>query len=226
MSAALGVTGTDYYSLAGTSPIGTWTGHGAYSGTPTTTGYPLIAAVNLAAAAKTQTTPAAIRAGVGLATANLDTQLSGLEGSGLTEAQAAQLTAIEDKTALITSTTVQIVSSVITSGQILPLVSAADYGDAYGNLLSITPTVVPSRTGATVWLHITDLQSNEEVFSIQEIAIPDAAAWIFEPTAAQTALLKRALYGRYQYSVWYHRTTGEMIGKVFGGMTVASKGSV
>ncbi len=108
MSAALGVTGTNYYSLAGTSPIGTWVGHGAYSATPTTTGYPLVAAVNLAAAAKaasetarTQTTASAIRAVLGLATANLDTQLSGLEGSGLTEEQAAQLTAVKAKTDLI-----------------------------------------------------------------------------------------------------------------------------
>ncbi len=217
MSAALGVTGTNYYSLAGTSPIGTWVGHGAYTATPTTTGYPLVAAVNLAAAgkaaattAKTQTTATAIRAVLGLATANLDTQLSGLEGSGLTEAQAAQLTNVEEKTALITTATLNFVN-LFDSRNRLTLVRGMDHCVATGYQIDLANLPGAILTGADpVTLSVKRKGESSALLSV-EGEVTGEHALRFEVLKADTDSVTPSEGDRWDciYDAWAKLATGE-----------------
>jgi len=195
---------------------------------------------------------AGVRSAIGLATANLDTQLAAIAldtgttlpaqiagiaaGSGPTvtqirqemDANSTQLTGIKTKTDLITTgTTITVQSPVVTSSNV-QLIRGDDYATADGRQLDWTDSgsTWPDLTGATVTLTFRVVGTDASVTASTGTVVNSGTATQtarFELTAVQTALFTIYTRRAYVYDVQAAlATSGNIVTLAIGYATVTN----
>ncbi len=128
-------------------------------------------------------------------------------GGGLSEQDAAKLNTILTQALLISSGKLSIINPFL-AGKVLVIVKDDDYLADKDRTITIPPDVWIDPTGANIKLHCLDLESEKDIVIIDGSADAEKERYNFNPSQAQTSLLKRTGIGHYQWAVKYHYDAG------------------
>ncbi len=126
---------------------------------------------------------------------------------GLSEQDAAKLNTILTQALLISSGKLSIINPFL-AGKVLVIVKDDDYLADKDRTITIPPDVWIDPTGANIKLHCLDLESEKDIVIIDGSADAEKERYNFNPSQAQTSLLKRTGIGHYQWAVKYHYDAG------------------
>ena len=90
-----------------------------------------------------------------------------------------------------------------------------DYNAEKSQVINIPPANYVPDVGATIKLHITDIESDEDISVIEGLGIDNEGLYRFEPKQKDTTKLLRGGVGKYQFAVKAHYPS-EIIGRVIG----------